>query len=174
VQDFTNFKKLWTEIIMSSEHILQTIKNSSSVLQASLDQGWQEFKESNNFSISEELYHQMNWWYTSKYYGVVPNPGHWYGCQLAAKSFLMEVGKLGIYFDTVFPGDFSQSIEFVRDDGLDVRRFRLTAFHQTEAICIFQLDFIHIHEKFYFTYPPQLSIFELDAIEHKELVQTRT
>jgi hypothetical protein len=37
---------------MSSEHILQTIKNSYSVLQASLDKGWQEFKESDDFSIS--------------------------------------------------------------------------------------------------------------------------
>lgn len=68
----------------------------------------------------------------------------------------MEVGKLGIYFGTVFPGDFSQSIEFVRDDGLDVRRFKLTAFHQAEPICVFQLDFIHKHENFYFICPPQL------------------
>lgn len=156
---------------MSSEEILKKIKNSYSVLQTSLDKGWQEFKESNDFLITKELYQQMDWWYTSKYYGVIPNPGHWYSCQRAAQYFSMEVGKLGIYFDNVFPGDFAQSIEVVRDDGLDVRRFQLTAFHQTAPICVFKLDFIHDHAKFYFIYPPQLSILELDAIENQELLQ---
>jgi hypothetical protein len=152
---------------MFSENFLQTIVKSHSILQASLNKGWQEFKESNDFLISKELYHQMDWWYTSKYFGVIPNPGHWYSCQLAAKYFLMEVGKLGIYFDTIYPGDFSQSIEVERDDGLDVRRFKITAFHQTKPICVFQFDFIHDHGKFYFIYPPQLSICELEVIEHK-------
>lgn len=153
--------------MIHSENILQTIKNSDSVLQASLDKGWLEFKESNDFLISKELYQQMDWWYTSKYYGVIPNPGHWYSCQQAAKYFVMEVGKLGIYFDNVFPGDFSKSTEEVRDDGLDVRRFQLKAFYQNAPICVFQLDFIHDHGQFYFLYPPQLSILELDAIENQ-------
>lgn len=146
---------------MFSEDILQTIKNSHLVLQASLDKGWQEFKESDNFLIGEELYHQMDWWYTSKYYGVIPNPSHWYSSQMAAKYFLIEVGKLGIYFDAIYPGDFSESIEVERNDGLDVRTFELTAFHLNQPICVFRLDFIHNHEKFYFLYTPKLSILNL-------------
>ncbi|MFB2970237.1 hypothetical protein ACE1CD_14780 [Aerosakkonema sp. BLCC-F183] len=48
---------------------------------------------------------------------------------------------------------------------MDVRRFQLKAFHQTEPVCIFQLDYIHTHEKFYFIYRPQLTIFEMQAID---------
>lgn len=150
---------------MVSENVLQAIKNSQLLLQASLDKGWQEFKDSENFLICEELSHKMDWWYTSKYFGVIPNPSHWYSSQIAAKYFLIEVGKLGIYFDNIYPGDFSESIESERNDGLDVRKFQLTAFHYDQPICVFQLDFIHDHEKFYFLYPPQLSIFELGTIE---------
>jgi hypothetical protein len=167
-------KNFLIEVIMFSENLLQTIKKSYSVLQVSLDKGWQEFKESEDFLIGEQLHNQMDWWCTSKYFGVIPNPGAWYSSQLAAKYFLREVGKLGIYFDTIYPGNFSQSVELERDDGLDVRRFQLTAFHQTQPICVFQVDFIHDHGQFYFLYPPQLSIFELEAIEHKELSSTIT
>lgn len=158
--------------MFSEENLLQTIKKSYSVLQASLDKGWQEFKDSDDFLIVEQFNQQIDWWYNSKYFGVIPNPGHWYSSQLAAKYFLREVGKLGIYFDNVYPGDFSQSIEAEREDGLDVRRFQLTAFHQTQPIGIFQLDFIHDHGKFYFLYPPQLSIFELEGIERKEFLSS--
>ncbi|MBD2695125.1 hypothetical protein [Anabaena catenula] len=146
---------------MYSENLIQTIKNSQSLLQASLNQGWQEFQQTETFGITKQLSEQMNWWYDSQYYNIIPNPAHWYASQLAGKYFLIEIGKLGIYLDTVFPGNFSQSEELVREDGLDVRIFRFKVFHQTQPICIFQLEFIHDHEKFYFIYPPQLEIFEL-------------
>ncbi|TAE61217.1 MAG: hypothetical protein EAZ87_02850 [Nostocales cyanobacterium] len=145
---------------MHHKNILQQIQNSHEILQKNLNQGWQEFKETATFNTTKQLSQTMNWWYDSQFYNIIPNPAHWYASQLAAKYFLIEIGKLGIYFDTVFPGDFSQSKEFVREDGLDVRIFELTAFHQTQPICIFQLEFIHNHEKFYFTYPPQLRIIE--------------
>jgi hypothetical protein len=146
---------------MYSPNLLQTIKNSQSVLQESLNRGWQEFQSTETFSITKLLSEQMNWWYDSKYYNVIPNPAHWYASQLAGKYFIIELGQLGFYLDTVFPGDFDESEEFVREDGLDVRRFRFPVFHQTNPICIFQLEFIHNHENFYFTYPPQLEIFDL-------------
>lgn len=150
---------------MSSKNLLEQIKNSHSLLQTSLDRGWQEFQQTETFAITNQLSEQINWWRSSQYQGIIPHPGHWYAGQLSGKYFLIEVGKLGIYFDTVFPGDYSQSEELEREDGLDVRRFQLKAFHQTEPVCIFQLDYIHTHEKFYFLYPPQLTIFELQAID---------
>lgn len=144
-----------------NQTIFQLIKDSHSLLQSSLDRGWQEFQETETFAIANQLSQQIDWWYSSKYYGILPNPTHWYASQLSGKYFLIETGKLGIYFDTVFPGDFLQSEEFVREDGLDVRRFQTKVFYQIEPVCIFQLEYIHTHEKFYFTYPPQLTIFEL-------------
>jgi len=146
---------------MPSKELFGMLKDAHPSLQASLDKGWAEFKDSHGFSVSKNLYHQMDWWYTSKYYGVIPNPGHWYSSQQLASYFLVEMGKLGIYFDTMFPGNFPQSKETEREDGLDVRVFQLTVFHEAEPVCIFQLDFIHSHGEFYFTYPPQLSILEL-------------
>ncbi|WP_309730207.1 hypothetical protein [Chamaesiphon sp. OTE_75_metabat_556] len=145
---------------MYSESLLQQIKASHYLLQESLDRGWKEFQKTETFDITRQLSEQMNWWYDSQYYNVIPNPSHWYASQLAGNYFLIAMGELGIYFDTVFPGDFSQSEEFVREDGLDVRRFRLKVFHQRKTICIFQLEYIHNHEIFYFTYPPQLQILE--------------
>ena len=147
---------------MTSNQIVQQIKDSLPILQASLDRGWQEFQQSYCFTIGEQFSNQINWWYNSQFYNVIPNPAHWYAAQLSAQYFLAEIRELNLYFDTIYPGDFSTSVEFVREDGLDVRRFMLNAFYLNlnSLVCIFQLDFIHHHEQFYFTYPPQLSIFD--------------
>lgn len=79
---------------MSSKNLLQQIKNSHSLLQASLDKGWQEFQQTETFAITKQLSEQINWWYSSQYFGVIPNPTHWYASQLSGKYFLSEIGKL--------------------------------------------------------------------------------
>ena len=48
-------------------------------------------------------------------------------------------------------------------DGLAVRTFQIKAFHKTEFVGNFMLEYIHTHEKLYFIYLPQLTIFEWQA-----------
>lgn len=156
-------------MMLLSLSLHQQLKNSLSLLQKSLDRGWAEFQMTEKFSIVKQLYQQIYWWYESEYYNFIPNPAHWYASQVIGRHFLAEVGKLGIYFDAVLPGDFAESTELVREDGLNVRRFKITAFHQGEPLCVFQLDYIHEHEKFFFVAPPQLTIVdfsEMDGICH--------
>lgn len=142
----------------SQQTLTKTIQATLPTLQASLDRGWQQFHQSETFTLTSELYQRLDWWYDSPYYGKIPNPPHWYAAQLLANEFLLEIGKLGLYFGTVFPGDFAQSVEFETAEGLEVRRFKLPAFHRGVPVCTFQLDFIHQHQRFYFLRSPQLSI----------------
>jgi len=131
-------------------------------LQISLEQGWKEFKASQEFEAHEEYFKfvRKSGFYETKFQSRFPSPIYDSAAKALGKLFLDTARRLGIHFDDIFPGNFLTSKEYEVED-MHVRKFFLTAYQKKTPLCKFSLTFYHEHDKFDFPKTPKIKIEEI-------------
>ncbi len=170
--------------VTSQRKKILEIQKHIPILQKALVIGWESFQHSKEYAHCKKLYlstyrlperqeQNSQIWYDTPFYGVIPNPAHWYAAQRSGEDFLKECNFLGIGAFTVsFPGDFSVSKE-IDPDALSktsdlehtkdhIRQFCLPVHHEGLLLGNFFISYPHNHETFYFTSPPMLSFIPSD------------
>lgn len=126
-------------------------------LEECLKNGYARFNGSEDLSVYEEAFEffKRSGLYEGMFRPHIPNPAYDNAAKNMGAEFLAYAAKSGIYFSEHFPGDFSKSTE-VEIDGIEARKFHLTAMYSGHEVGHFTLVFPHTHERFAFTAPPTL------------------
>jgi hypothetical protein len=128
-------------------------------LSDSLKKGWEDFNSSEEHKLLQDFFEFLvqAGFDESRYRKCIPNPAYDNAAKLIGKYFLTTARQFEVYFDEIFPGNFSMSEE---DEGENyvIRLFHLTAFYRNQPLCLFLIKFPHYHEKFGFPQPPELEI----------------
>lgn len=146
--------------------MLQSLDTLKKELQNELIRGWHELKASNSYSVYSEAFEFFKnaGLYEGLFRPHIPNPVYDNAAKEMGKFFLQKALSYGIYFQELFPGDFSLSTEEERAD-TEFRVFYLTAFFQQKKIGVFKISFEHTHTHFDFPSPPLLDSMPVKSNE---------
>jgi hypothetical protein len=131
-------------------------------LYESLRKGWEDFNNSEEYKLFYDFFEFLvqTGFDESHYRKSIPNPAYDNAAKIIGKYFLTTARQFEIYFDELFPGNFSLSEECDEKDFL-TRVFYLTAFYRKQPLCLFAVKFPHYHKSFGFPLPPDLEIVKL-------------
>ncbi|MBD2777742.1 hypothetical protein [Iningainema tapete] len=131
-------------------------------LYESLIKGWSDFNRSEEHKLYYDFFEFLlqAGFDESHYRKSIPNPAYDHAAKIIGKYFLATARQLEIYFDEIFPGDFSSSEESETEDCV-IRVFHLTAFYRNQPLCLLSIKFPHYHDSFGFPLPPELEIVKL-------------
>ncbi|MGF1938490.1 MAG: hypothetical protein RM347_029735 [Nostoc sp. ChiQUE02] len=131
-------------------------------LHESLRKGWEDFNDSEEYKLFDNFFEFLlqAGFDESRYRKSIPNPAYDNAAKTIGKHFLATARQFEIYFDEIFPGNFSISEEG-EEENFEIRVFYLTAFYRNKPLCLFSIKFSHYHQKFCFPLPPELEIVKL-------------
>lgn len=126
-------------------------------LRACLMRGWERFCASEEKSVYADAFDFFKkvGLYEGLFRPQIPNPAYDNAAKNLGREFMEFSSEQGIYYSELFPGDFSISTE-VEVDGIEARRFELTAMRNGKPAGRLTLVFPHSHERLEFFAPPIL------------------
>ncbi|MFN6473164.1 MAG: hypothetical protein RMY36_026340 [Nostoc sp. SerVER01] len=131
-------------------------------LNESLRKGWEDFNGGEEYKLFNDFFEFLlqAGFDESHYRKSIPNPAYDNAAKIIGKYFLETAIEFEIYFDDIFPGNFSMSEEVYGEDFV-IREFHLNAFYRNQPLYLLSIKFPHDHQKFGFPLPPELEIVKL-------------
>ncbi len=138
---------------------MESIDKIVNELQISLEEGWEEFKESTLFNKYSKFYNMLSFFYNSNLRKSIPHPAYQLAAQHIGKQFMIKSRKFGLCYEQIFPGNFENSIE-LEEKYHQIRVFTMSVYNENKHLGYFHLSFSHKHTEFDFPDPPKLKFKE--------------
>jgi hypothetical protein len=137
--------------------------------QQKLESDWLIFQKTKRF---EELKFFYNWLHTQNFYQTrdqgnflsqnILHPAQWFAALEIMQGCHLLEGQNGYYFEFPLPGSpqASASVETEKTDFV-VRVFKNNLYSLTAKLATVEIEFMHGHDRFYFSRSPQISLISL-------------